>query len=467
MYCPICGKKNIDGAKFCFACGTSLAGCTRTNNTAKGPGRVYKNKNQGLAPGIEMNPAPAGWQNQSPKGNAGKVVGLLAVVVAAVLIVTLIVSAPAKAPKNAMAALYDGVKNLLASEGFDLNSKVYLEYGRESYEFAYDYSVLFGEDVKSTVTDISFTLPDESASPFGFGLPGGQVRMISSGDFAVIGIDWDEYGLGRFDESDPDNYYKMDMTNNNFYQNYDELEEMLYDEIGVSINFNSFIANHRIDSEQVIKALNSIIHSPYIEYEMSYILEALNIRQIPDVEDIIRVFEHFVYVKCEEKGFVDQFLFDVKASGNTYEFTVNMDSVKGFLDAFADYLDELQRDTRALSRIKVDEGAVRDMNRAFSVISRELKRGLNYMRDDDYGFDLSTKLHVVFGLDRNRVLNTLNLNGVLESYYDAYSLKWNTEVNAPTIDVRALNRFVDRIGKDQDDFENDLMRYIWGEMSWY
>ena len=107
-----------------------------------------------------------------------------------------------------MAALYDGVKNLLASEGFDLASKGRFGFDDKSYEFAYDLSILFGEDVKSTIYDISYTPSIPSFNMLGFGFigpldllgledfsdvsdfPSNYTRQIYTGDYVIKGTNW-------------------------------------------------------------------------------------------------------------------------------------------------------------------------------------------------------------------------------------------------------------------------------------
>ena len=383
---------------------------------------------------------------------------IIAAIAVALVILFFFVKPFQKEPENPMAALYDGVKNLLATEGFDISMKQKATDGDEdSYETRIDISVLFGEDVLSSVFDLSqYTLEDGDVSYFS--------RSAYTGSYTISGYwsDWSWYDeeTEPFDIDDPANYWAEKISSRDLKDRLKDMEEDIYDYYDIKIDFNSLIVDHRIDSEQAIKYANDFLKSSFMEDNMDYILESLDIRRIPDVQEIQIVFEQFFYVKCEEKGFIDQFFTDVTVSGNTYEFTIDMNGMVDFLRAFEDYLEELESDTATLTKLDIQESSVRDMRRALRVANRGLRSNL------DYYDDVTLKIHVLLELDKNRVLKTLRVSGSYEDDYDEYSIEYSvdvTEVNGSKIDIAALDEFAEEIADFNRSSTPDIAEPVYPE----
>ena len=448
MICSNCGSDNISEAKFCYKCGAPFPsydtageyGPFHSSETAlqAGPGRVYKTPQDygyGPFPSYETM-APA-----SPKPKRSKIwIAVIAVVAAAVVAILFVLNPFSREPKNPMAALYDGVKNLLASEGFDIN---FTYNGDDMGETSLALSVLFGEDVATSVFDYSVTNAEGKDTDY-------FNRLSYTGKYLISGYwyNWswyDEEEVEPFDIDDPANYYVEKISSRDVRDMLEDLEDDFSDYYDFSIDINSLISDHRIDSERIIEYGNNFVNSSIMEYDMSleYILDPLGISRIPDIGEIRSVFEHFFYEKCEEKGFVDQFLTDVKVSGNIYEFTIDLKGMITFLSALEDYLDELERDTKTLSRIGVDESTVRVMRRALRGANRGLREDLDF-----YYEDAAAEIHVVMELDKDRVLKTLDARVSMDDGYDDYSFEFAvevTQVNGSKIDPAALDRFAEEI----------------------
>jgi len=417
-----------------------------------GPGRTFKNKNDYNKDAVIYYGSAASPNHKKPKWRWLIIIGAIALVV---IIIAASAGATTRGPKNPMAAMYDGFKNLLGTTGFDISGKI--EAGEGSWvqyedSFIYDCSVLFGEDVKGSVFNLSLI----SANPESF------FRQIFTGDKAIIGS-WDEWswdsGLGEqvenknpFDINEPSNYNVIDISDRDLNNWFGWYEDEIYSETGVSLRLNSLISNHRLNENQIIRSGNELGEALNDRYDMSYELKELGISRIPDIKEIRSVFEYFFYEKCEERGYVNKFLSNVTVSGNTYQFTGKL---LRFVDTFEEYLYDLEDQKLVLSRIGVKSTTVRDMRKAMAVVTR----GIGVGGLDDSMYDCKVTLQ----LDKNRVLKSMAVDTEVDDFGNKAHFYGDinvTKVNGSAINLRELDRFAEEIRNYQE--RNEYQQDYWG-----
>ncbi|MCL2699350.1 MAG: hypothetical protein FWE68_03470 [Defluviitaleaceae bacterium] len=390
---------------------------------------------------------------------------LIIIIVAVVLIIIIaaVANSIPKGPSNAMAAMYDGFKNLLTSEGFDISG--YYQIGDIQGQ-KFSASVLFGEDVVNSVYDYSYAYSYAYNGLSSGDDYSGWQRSFYTGNNLVTGANnlWGGGGLPyllgsdyiapEYEINDPRAYHCVPMYGGAYApegqlkreisQEFRYLEEEIYDYLGVPIKLNSLVSNHRIDWGRAVRDGNAVLAALSGDYEMRYILSELGIDKIPEIDEIRRVFERFLYVKCEERGFVDRFLSNHRVSGNTYSFTVTYKSLLELIYAFEDYLNELEEQQAVLSRIGVKESTVRDMRRAYRIVVLQYTRDFEYAISSGEG-DMS--IDITIQLDKNRALKKMTGEAIYSDYgYEEYKIEGAinvTKVNGSNIDIKALDRFAE------------------------
>ena len=423
MICTKCNTDNKTVAKFCYKCGA--------------PFPVQQNVLYQISDNSEhfvTEPQPAFYDAVPVKSNSKRVVLIvILIIVAAVAVVSvLVLNAYMKAPRNAMAAMYDGYNNLLASEGFDIRTTTTIRIDEETQTYQQNLSVLFGEDTASSV----FEMSQET--------PWGWQNVAFTGDRLIMGAWydysywWGEEGLQPGSMDDPYNYWVYETSDREIRDLFAEAEDLMYDLFGVSVKLNSLVLDHRLNTEQIIKYGNQIAGSP--NRDLEDILDDLGISRIPNIEEIQSIFEYFVYTKCEEKGFAERFILDANISKSSFDFKLDIGVL---LDEFGDFLEELEEDEKALSQIEVRESSVRDMRRAYRLLTRELNRDPIWKEMNE-----TIVYKVGLQLDENRVLKTMNIS--IEAYIDGAFFGGEsaievTKVNGSKINIEALNMFADKI----------------------
>ena len=495
MICTKCGTDNKSHAKFCYKCGApfqvrqdeypqevdglgiydpgiydpnaSAPGVPSASNPNASAPDIYKPGIPNVpAPGIYdpgiYNPVPgfgapgagiplydAGVPLPSrpkPKKALALLIIIAVVAVLAVVAILYVLNSYTKAPRNVMAALYDGFNNLLASEGFDISTTYTMWNNEDSQTTRQNISVLFGEDTASSVFELS------QQTPMGWN------NVAFTGDRFIAGawydysyfFGWDNRELQPGNMNDPSNYWAYEMSGSELRDLFEEAEDFMFDEYDVSVNINALVQDHRLNIEEFIRIGNEIADSS--NKDLEYALDELGISSIPDIEEMRSVFEYFVYEKCEEKGFVEKFISDAEISEDSFEFTLNIGVL---IEAFEDFLYELEDDEKALSQIDVEKSTVRTMRRIYRLATRELQRNLDW---DEFTESIFYK--VGMQLDENRVLKTLNADVEIDykgDFYRLESLMEVTMVNDSKIDIKALNEFADKIINQYGD-DGD----IWG-----
>ena len=417
---------------------------------------------------------------------------------AAVLVIVFIFYYPfsfSKEPKNAMAAMYDGYKNLLASEGYDMSTKAAMNYDGENIEMVYDMSVLFGEDVLSSVFEYTMIFSSKEdnywsrvaytgenyiqgmsgISSLGgmFGMYGGGMPMPSpmpedpdfydtavspvseGGVFARTVSDepWEKEKKGI---NDPANYFVMEVKKGDIKDIFAEYENDFNRWYGVPIRINSLISENHINSELIIKYANNLLKG--LEDEIGNDLyKALGVTRVPDINEIIAVYEYFVYEKCEEKGYTDKFLTDLKMADGVYEFTFN---VRDFIDAFEEFLYDLEEDEKALDSLDVRSSTIGAMRKAVRLFSKEVW-SMVAKEAGDVEFDMAVEI------DKNRVLKSMSYSGDMKIDREKFSYEITTDitmVNDSKIDVDAINEFAAEVrakGRDFGDINDPYKNFRW------
>lgn len=341
MYCPKCGLDNKDGARFCKTCGSPLPLSSPRSGPDTQPGMNYANMQTPVA---EM-PAAYGLQPEK-KAIKPATVAILAIIIAAVLIFVFVVT-PALKPKNPIAALYDGFKGIMTSEGFDSTYVASSVRGSTEYYISYK----LGEDIESTIFDMS-SLRVFSYEEYNFS-DWARVMMydgeIAMGSDYSRGAEEDDYDYIKKEMIDPDNFYREDYSG---YDAFDDLEEELEYELGISVPLNRLISDNHIDWDRIWKLVDDSLS----EAVNDYMLDAIGLDSLPKTASIRALFEDFIYDYCSKKDVINKIAKDLKKSGNSYTFSFD---TKAFLEALEDYLSELKDDEKALDKMGLKRTEVR------------------------------------------------------------------------------------------------------------
>ncbi|MDR0851733.1 MAG: hypothetical protein LBN36_04505 [Clostridiales Family XIII bacterium] len=345
-------------------------------------------------------------------------IAILSVVLVAAIVLTLVFTHTPKRPDNVMAVTYDAVKSIFLASGFDMRFVLTWDERDGDSEDMIDgrYSVLLGEGLKDSAADLvnpPMGFSGGSSSISGEAPPTYR-KVLFYGDTFAFGSSNDE----DFQDDDPDDYYPNEDI-------IDWAEEALEYELGVSVNLNAIISDHHFDAKQIFKTSKKILAALESEYNISDEIGS----EIPDPEDVVKLLESFLYEKCEEAGVIENFISDLTEKSGTYEFTLD---IPEFLDAFSDYLDDVQDDDDFAD----DKGISEDSIEACEYFADMAKSALRYMDVPDVDISLS--------VGKDRVLESFTFN--IEVYGDDVTGTLTVEeYNGSKLDVEELESFIEEV----------------------
>ena len=389
MICPKCGFDNIEKARFCRTCGTALLQTgdqpqpdaqPQPQQETQPDAQPYVSIDNETPPAVATPWAYGGqpeyggqpWYGEQPEKKAIKpsMIVIIAVIVAAVLVFVFVIN-PMLKPKNPMEELYDGIKGLMTSEGFDA---VLTMTSKDTFMEA-DISYKLGSDLKSSIFD-ALIIQGEEKDELDW-----NRAIIFGRDYAYgsnASRDYGNYDYTKRGIADIDNYYRGRADD---YSILDNMEEGLNYITGSSFNLNRLVSENLFDWERLWK---------YVDDGLSYaindrMLDSIGLSSIPKTSSIRALFEGFIYNYCDDKDVVSKFAKDLTKKGNTYSFSYDMFA---YLDVFGDYLSAIKDDEKALEEIGISKSEARAFEQLIKSIIPLYEEQMASMKEIYDSFDM-------------------------------------------------------------------------------